>query len=801
MSLIWCLSSAILAENIGYLVLIGVGFVMALTVSLMVKAETKWLGTRKTSEWFYTAGRSIKTGLIASSIVSAWTWAATLLQSSTVTFEFGIAGSFWYAAGACIQVVLFSVLAIELKRKAPMTHTFTEMINVRYGKSAHKVFLFFGLMTNTLVTAMLVLGGAAVVNSLTGIDITLAAFLLPSGIILYTIFGGLKATFFAEYINAGFIFVVVLAFVSVIYFVSPDIGGISGMYEKLSNAAILNPVEGNAMGSFLTLASVGALAFGVINIVGNFGTVFVDQSYWQRAIAARPRSIAGGFVMGGLVWFAIPFTLATTLGLAAVATGVTLTEDQIGLGLVAPTAAVEIMGDMGAILLLAIVFTAVTAAGSSQLVSVSSLMTYDVFRTYLKPSATGRQLMRVSRVSILVFGAGMGILASVLFQFGVSLQYVYLMMGILIGSAVAPISLSILWGRTNRYAATAAAIMGLIFGVGVWLGSAYVLYDGEISIASTGSSIPLLAGNVASIMTGLIVTFVGSVIFPEMFDFRNLKQRILLVDDKMRSMLRQNDNERMLGRASRFARYAATGISVFLVVVWPASFYLTEYVFSESSFVAWVWLAIIWASAGALVVIVLPIIEARKSLMEILSKMFQTRTYRRHTDSYQDTSSYVDNDDNSNKTESISHDTRNSGTSPLKVLVPVDGSVTSLQSLYHTNNLLRDVSDLRIFLLYVMEWSDEDSDEDEDIDEHLGNQMREEGRLVLRSVAVPQRVKRCTRIVKLGMPAKKIVETAAKLDVDVIAMGRKGLGNTDEPMGHVTLSVVESAKRPVMLLD
>ena len=52
------------------------------------------------------------------------------------------------------------------------------------------------------------------------------------------------------------------------------------------------------------------------------------------------------------------------------------------------------MGDFGAILFLTIIFTAVTAAGSSQLVSVSSLVTYDVFRTYLKPSSTGRELIR-----------------------------------------------------------------------------------------------------------------------------------------------------------------------------------------------------------------------------------------------------------------------------------------------------------------------------------------------------------------------------------------------------------------------
>ena len=49
----------------------------------------------KSSEEFNTASRSVKPGLIASGIVSAWTWAATLLQSSTVAYEYGVAGPFW----------------------------------------------------------------------------------------------------------------------------------------------------------------------------------------------------------------------------------------------------------------------------------------------------------------------------------------------------------------------------------------------------------------------------------------------------------------------------------------------------------------------------------------------------------------------------------------------------------------------------------------------------------------------------------------------------------------------------------
>ena len=47
------------------------------------------------AEEFNTASRSIKPGLITAGIVSAWTWAATLLQSSTVACTYGVAGPFW----------------------------------------------------------------------------------------------------------------------------------------------------------------------------------------------------------------------------------------------------------------------------------------------------------------------------------------------------------------------------------------------------------------------------------------------------------------------------------------------------------------------------------------------------------------------------------------------------------------------------------------------------------------------------------------------------------------------------------
>ena len=102
-------------------------------------------------------GRPGKSGLVASAVVSSWTWAATLLQSSGVAYRYGVSGPFWYASGATVQILLFATLAIELKRRAPNAHTFLEVIRARYGVYAHLVFTVFGLMTNVLVTTMVIM--------------------------------------------------------------------------------------------------------------------------------------------------------------------------------------------------------------------------------------------------------------------------------------------------------------------------------------------------------------------------------------------------------------------------------------------------------------------------------------------------------------------------------------------------------------------------------------------------------------------------------------------------------------------
>ena len=75
----------------------------------------------------FDAGGKVSIGLTATTIVSQWTWSATLLQSSTVASKYGISGPYWYAGGATIQIILFAILSIMLKTRAPGAKTFLQV--------------------------------------------------------------------------------------------------------------------------------------------------------------------------------------------------------------------------------------------------------------------------------------------------------------------------------------------------------------------------------------------------------------------------------------------------------------------------------------------------------------------------------------------------------------------------------------------------------------------------------------------------------------------------------------------------
>lgn len=73
------------------------------------------------------------------------------------------------------------------------------------------------------------------------------------------------------------ILVIILIFAFTAYATNENLGSPGKVFDLLVQAAKDHPVEGNAGGSYLTMRSKEGAVFFVINIVGNFGTVFCDN--------------------------------------------------------------------------------------------------------------------------------------------------------------------------------------------------------------------------------------------------------------------------------------------------------------------------------------------------------------------------------------------------------------------------------------------------------------------------------------------------------------------------------------------
>src|ERR1700733_12171659 len=248
--------------------------------------------------------------------------------------------------------------------------------------------------------------------------------------------------------------IIILYFMFSVYTSNALIGSPTKMFELLAEASVKRPVEGNQGGSYLTLKSNFALIFGVIQLCSGSVTVFLDQGYWQRAIASRPTSAVRAYIMGGIAWFAIPFGFATTLGLAAVALTNNpayptypnnMTTSQVQSGLSGPFAAAALAGKGGAVALLITLFMAVTSSSSAELIAVSSILTFDIYKLYFKPSATPQQLIFVSHVMICVFGFVMAAFACLWNAIGINLGWLFLTMGLVIGGAVFPAAFTVTW--------------------------------------------------------------------------------------------------------------------------------------------------------------------------------------------------------------------------------------------------------------------------------------------------------------------------------------------------------------------
>ena len=165
-----------------------------------------------------------------------------------------------------------------------------------------------------------------------------------------------------------------------------------------------------------------------------------------------------------------------------------------------------------------------------------------------------------------------------------------------------------IWLKQTKYGAISGAIVGLIAGLTAWLVEAKVYY-GELTITTTGDNYPTLAGNIAAIMTGLIVTVSVSLIFPDKTasgnwsttrsinaENRNVGDEkhdaslatVAAEDQELGEMAALEEEPKKLKGALKLAIGASFAISFVMDFLVPMPMFFSHYIFSSGFFTGWV---------------------------------------------------------------------------------------------------------------------------------------------------------------------------------------------------------------------
>ncbi|CAM1510758.1 Fc.00g082710.m01.CDS01 [Cosmosporella sp. VM-42] len=612
-----------LPQSVGYGIVVAVGLAFALGMIGVTTILKKTLHEDNSkAETFMVADRRVRTGLVASAVVSSWLWSTALLSCVLVTYSYGISGAFWYGAGCSTVIVFFAYLGVVCKYRIPEAHTVLEVIRIRYGTLAHLSFTFLAIVNNLLNTINMILGASAAISFLTGMHIMASTFLLPLGVVMYTLVGGIKATFLTDYIHT-FTILILCCYLTAKVLSSEHVGSIGGLYDLVLAAQEQHTVDGNYQGSLLTMTSQQGIFFAIILLVSNFGAVIMDTGYFLKAFAASPGAVVPGYVVGGISYFSVPWALGT----------IAMTSAEVTNGLALPYVAVAVAGKGGAVAVLLMTFMAVTSTLSAQIIAVSSILTFDIYRVYFNNSADNKQLIRWGHLGVVLFGVVAAAFTAMFHYVGIDMGWTLYMLGVVTCPGVVPVIFTIIWKKQSKPAVIISAFLGMATGLAVWLGTAYA-FSGEVTVTTTGGTLPCMYGTVASAFSPLLYSVVISLIRPDNYNWDNFKREKLAIDNQdehhhiaqnekaVASTTNEVPNDNTPRRWARYALWWAIATFLGHWVLWPLPMYAANYIFSKAFFTAWIVVSLIWLWWTLLAVGVYPIWDGRKQILTVLRNLW-----------------------------------------------------------------------------------------------------------------------------------------------------------------------------------
>ena len=479
-------------ENLFPLFSPSTGFLILLCYGVFAFAMTYYFsrGYNRDKSSYLVARRELNTFQGSLSVAAAWLWAPGLFISAQQAYVNGLVGLFWFCLGNFLTLGAFAYFARLVRKREPNGFTFSGYLKNKFGSKVQWLFVTEMIILATCAFAINLLAGSSTVATLTGIDYTLATFLMAGVAILYSFRTGLKATVVTEIIKICVVWAGVLILV-------PWAISAAGGWETV--VAGLGGITGEGAAIFGTPFAWGIFTgFGAAAFLGHMGGPWGDNSFYQRAFSIKEKSIIPSYVLASFVFIVVPIMMGM-LGFIAAGAGLEIPASMVG-----TTNAIAIgtfLPAWASIAFAFMVFAGLVAILDSQFASIANMTGHDIYNRF-KQGDNDKGVITYARVGMVLLAIAGLIVANIP---GMSLVYLFLFFAILRAAVWLPSMIALLkpnWVTEN----------GLFWGIllaAVPGEALYVygrLFDGGSTATFAGTLIAIFGAPVLTLLFSMLGT-------------------------------------------------------------------------------------------------------------------------------------------------------------------------------------------------------------------------------------------------------------------------------------------------------
>ena len=256
----------LLSQQNAILLVLGISIIF-LIVGIVYSKKFKGLNN------YLLANRSVGTFSLTSSLVASALGAWILFGPASAATWGGIGAVIGYALGTAFPLFILIYLGTQFRENYPKGKTLIEVIRLKYGPNLFKLILVLSIFYMTIFLIAEVTAVSMLINYISGTDLWITALIVIISSLIYTLYGGLRASIFTD--NIQFLFLIVLLLITFSYVLNFNTNEFNFEYIKTNQPQLLSI-------NYLPNFTAGLTFF-----IAVAATNLFHQGNWQRVYAAK----------------------------------------------------------------------------------------------------------------------------------------------------------------------------------------------------------------------------------------------------------------------------------------------------------------------------------------------------------------------------------------------------------------------------------------------------------------------------------------------------------------------------------